>query len=170
MKRKKSFAGKTIRSSNAVELLYVTLDLVYFTIWVPDTSDTSATRATPARQEWDKNDRSATRVWDKRHGCDICRKFNKDTTENVFLHHYISYMTNERLQEEERFHSKNYVLEILCSYAKMSSTSALQKLNFWMAKAISKSYIQHCSCKYLWTLNGFYWKQDCITMRKLIYA
>ena len=49
-------------------------------------------------------------------------------------------MASERLQGEEQFHSENYLLEMLCSNAEMLLKSAPQKLNFLMAKAISKSY------------------------------
>ena len=56
-------------------------------------------------------------------------------------------MANERLQGEEQFHSKNYLLEIPRYHAKMHFKSAPQKLNFVMAKAILKSYTLDCSCK-----------------------
>ena len=56
-------------------------------------------------------------------------------------------MADERLQGEEPFHSKNYLLEMPCSHAKMRLKSAPQKLNFVMAKAISKGYTLDCSCK-----------------------
>ena len=56
-------------------------------------------------------------------------------------------MANERLQGEEQFHSKNYLLEMPRSHAKMRLKSAPQKLNFLMAKAISKIYALDCSCK-----------------------
>ena len=56
-------------------------------------------------------------------------------------------MINERLQGEEQFHFKNYLLEMLCFHAKMRLKSAPQKLNFVMAKAISKSYNLDCGCK-----------------------
>ena len=49
-------------------------------------------------------------------------------------------MAGETLQGEEQFHSKNFLLEMPCSYAKMSLKSAPQKLSFVMAKAISKLY------------------------------
>ena len=49
-------------------------------------------------------------------------------------------MTSERLQGEEQFHSKNYLLEMPRSHAKIRLKSAPQKLNFLMAKDISKSY------------------------------
>ena len=62
-------------------------DLVYFTIRVPDTTDTSVTRVL-------LNDTSATRV----KNFDL----NNDTSENVFSHPYISYMANERFQGEEK--------------------------------------------------------------------
>ena len=47
-------------------------------------------------------------------------------------------MTNERLEGEEQFHFKNYILEILLSYAKRYLKNAPQKLDFVMAKTISK--------------------------------
>ena len=49
-------------------------------------------------------------------------------------------MTSERLQGEEQFHSKNYLLEMPRSHTKIRLKSAPQKLNFLMAKDISKSY------------------------------
>ena len=56
-------------------------------------------------------------------------------------------MANERLLVEEQFHSKSYLLEMHPSPAKIRSESAPEKLNFVMAKAISKSYRLDCSCK-----------------------
>ena len=56
-------------------------------------------------------------------------------------------MASERLQGKEQFHSKNYLLEMPRSHAKMHLKSAPQKLNFVMAKAISKSYTPDFSCK-----------------------
>ena len=55
-------------------------------------------------------------------------------------------MAGERLQGEEQFHSKNYLLEIPHSHAKMRLKSLPQKLNFLMAKDVSKSYTLACSC------------------------
>ena len=55
-------------------------------------------------------------------------------------------MASESLQEDEQLHSKNYVLEMPRSHAKMRLKSAPQKLNFLMAKDISKSYTLDCSC------------------------
>ena len=54
-------------------------------------------------------------------------------------------MVNEGLQGEEQFHSKNYLLEMPRSYVRKRLKSA-QKLNFAMAKAISKDYTLDCSC------------------------
>ena len=73
--------------------------------------------------------------------------FDNGTNENIFSHHYIGYMANERLQEVEQFHSKNYLLEMPCVHTKMRFKSAPQKLNFPMAKTISKSYTLDCSFK-----------------------
>ena len=55
-------------------------------------------------------------------------------------------MASEGLQEGEQFHSKNYLLEMPRSHAKMRLKSAPQKLNFLMAKYISKSYTLDRSC------------------------
>ena len=55
--------------------------------------------------------------------------------------------SNERWQEEELFYSKNYVLEVPLSYAKMRLKSAPQKMNFLMVKSIQKSYALNCSHK-----------------------
>ena len=57
-------------------------------------------------------------------------------------------MANERLEGEGQYHSKNYLLEILRSPAKMRMKSAPQKLNFVIVKAISKNYELDCSSKY----------------------
>ena len=47
-------------------------------------------------------------------------------------------MANERLQRNEQFHSKNFILEIPRFHAKTRLKSVPQKLNFVMAKAVSK--------------------------------
>ena len=77
--------------------------------------------------------------------------FDNNTSENIFSHTYINYIVNERLQGEEKFHSKNYLLEMPYSHAKMRLKSAPQKLNFVMERAISKSYTLDCCCKYPFT-------------------
>ena len=59
---------------------------------------------------------------------------------------YITYIGNERLQEKQ-YHSRNYLLKMPRSHAKMCLESLPQKLNFVMGKAISKSYILDCSHK-----------------------
>ena len=73
--------------------------------------------------------------------------FDNDTGKNIFSHIYIYYMANERLQGEEQFHTKNYLLEMSRFHAKMRLKSAPQKLNFLMAKTISKRCTLDCSCK-----------------------
>ena len=55
-------------------------------------------------------------------------------------------MGSERLQGEEQFHSKNYLLEMPRSHAKMRLENAPQKLNFLRAKDISRSYTLDCNC------------------------
>ena len=56
-------------------------------------------------------------------------------------------MASERLEGEEQFHSQNYLSKMPRSHTKMCLKSAPQKLNFVMAKAISKSYTLVCRCK-----------------------
>ena len=73
--------------------------------------------------------------------------FYNDTGKNIFPHTYIYYMASQRLQGEKQFHTKNCLLEMSRFHAKMRLKSAPQKLNFLMAKAISKSCTRDCSCK-----------------------
>ena len=80
-----------------------------------DTRDTNATRV---RHKWDTSDTSATRVKNF--------DFDNDTSKNIFSHHCIYYMASERLQGEEQFHSKNYLLEMSRFHAKMRLKSAPQ--------------------------------------------
>ena len=110
--------------------------------------DTRTKLATRVRHEWDTNDTSATRA----------RNFNfdNDTSKNIFQQPYIYYMANERLHEKKQFHSKNYLLEMPHSHAKMRLKNAPQKLNFLMAKAILKSYTQGYSFKCLCTFPHSY--------------
>ena len=72
------------------------------------------------------------------------KNFDNGTNKNMFSHRYIYDVAIERLEEEEQFHSKNYLLEMPRFHAKMEK-SALQKLNFLMAKAISKSCTLQCN-------------------------
>ena len=104
-----------------------------------DTSDTTATQLQHERYTNDTNDTSATRVKNF--------DFDKAMGKNIFSHPYIYYMASERLQGEEQFDTKNYLLEMSCFHTKMRLKSAPQKLNFLMAKAISKSFTLDCSCK-----------------------
>ena len=101
--------------------------------------DTSAARTTQVRHDCYTNDTSMTRV----------KNFylDNDMSKNIFSHPYIYYMASERLQGEEQFHSKNYLLEMSRFHAKMRLKSAPQKLNFLMEKATSKSCTLDCSYK-----------------------
>ena len=140
---------------------------------MPGTSDTSVTRM---RLEWDTSvtwmlherhecDTSATprtRVWHKWKNFD----FDSDTSKNIFLHPYIYYMASERLQGEEQFHTKNYLLEMSRFHAKMRLKSAPQKLNFLMTKAISKSCTLDCSCKCPCTFPHSYTQQRSLIFDK----
>ena len=73
--------------------------------------------------------------------------FDNDTSEIIFSHPYISYIANERLQGEEQFHFKNYLLEMPRFTVEMHLKNPPQKPNFVMAKAMSRSYALDCSCK-----------------------
>ena len=74
--------------------------------------------------------------------------FDNDTSKSIFSHPYIYYMASERLQGEEQFHCKSYLLEMPRFHAKMRLRSAPQKLKFLMVKAISKRCTLDCSCNY----------------------
>ena len=104
--------------------------------------DTNATRVP---HEFYTNETSVTRVKNF--------DFDNDTSKNVFPHPYIYNMASERFQGEEQFYSKNYLLEMPRSHAKMRLKNAPQKLNLLMAKAISKSYTLDCNCKCLCTFS-----------------
>ena len=88
-----------------------------------DTSEMSATRVRHKRQECKTGltrvlhkDTSATRVKNF--------DFDNDTSKNIFSRPYIYYTASERLEEEEQFHSKNYILEMPRFHAKMRLKSA----------------------------------------------
>ena len=124
---------------------------------MPNTSDTSATRATEMQHQCDASDTSATRARHERHKCDTSATrttrvgnfdFDNDTSKNIFSHPYIYYTASERLQGEQQFHSRNCLLEMPRFHAKMRLKSAPQKLNFLITKAISKRCTLDCSCKY----------------------
>ena len=111
-----------------------------------NTSNTSTTRVRREQHEWNTN---AARVLHERHECNTSENFDFDnnTSKNIFSHPYIYYMACERLHGEKQFHSKNYYLEMPRFHAKIRLKSAPQKLNFLMAKAMSKSCTLDCSCK-----------------------
>ena len=73
--------------------------------------------------------------------------FESDTSKNIFSHPYFYNLASERLEREEQFHSKNYLLEMPRFPAKMHLKKAPQELSLLMAKAISKSCTLDCSCK-----------------------
>lgn len=50
--------------------------------------------------------------------------------------------------DAELLHSKNYILEMFLSHVKVLFKCEPQKLNFAMAKAISKNNILDCICKF----------------------
>ena len=72
---------------------------------MPDTSNTSATRATQMQQECDNSNMSATQVRRECYTKDTSATgvrvknfdFDNDTSKNIFSHPYIHYMVSERL-------------------------------------------------------------------------
>ena len=78
--------------------------------------DTSAARTTQVRHDCYTNDTSVTRA--------NIFYFDNDISKNIFSHLYIYYMASERLQGDEQLHSKNYLLEMSRSHAKMRLKSA----------------------------------------------
>ena len=102
--------------------------------------DASATRAARVHNECYTNDTSAARAKDF--------DFDNDTSKNIISPTYIYYMASERLQGRQQYHSRNCLLEMPRFHAKVRLKSAPQKLNFFMAKAISKRCILlDCNCK-----------------------
>ena len=77
------------------------------------TSDMSATGMIWLQQKWDRNGTSKTQVWEEcyRNNTSATRvknfDFDNDKSKNIFSHQYVSYMTNERLQGVEQFHSRS---------------------------------------------------------------
>ena len=92
------------------------------------------------QHECENSKMSATRVRHKRQECNtgVTRvrhkdtsetrvknfDFDNDTSKNIFSRPYIYYTASERLEEEEQFHSKNYILEMPRFHAKMRLKSA----------------------------------------------
>ena len=72
-----------------------------------------------------KCNKGATQTTNVRHERKIF-DFDSDRSKNIFLHSHIYYMACERLQGEEQFHSKNYLLEMPCFHAKMRLKCAPQ--------------------------------------------
>ena len=101
------------------DLLY---GLVHFTTRVRDTRDTNAVRPTRLWREW---------------------KILILITACVETYFHIPTLTiwQMKVQEEKQFHSKNYLLQIPSSHAKMRKYTTKTEL------CTSKSYTLYCSCK-----------------------
>ena len=112
-------------------------DLVYFTTQVRDTSDKSLTRVIRVRHKQHECNTSETQETRVQHECytnDASATrvrnfdFDNDTSENIFSCRYISHMAYERLQGEEQFHSKGYLLEMFRSHIfKTTNVTTLTK-------------------------------------------
>ena len=66
--------------------------LVHFTTRVPDTSDTSATRAARVQHKWDMSNMSATRVLHERH------KYNMSATRTTLVWHEWKILITRRVK------------------------------------------------------------------------
>ena len=93
---------------------------------MPNTSDASATQV---QHECYTNETSTTQV--------KTFDFDNDTSENIFLHHYISYVANEILQGEEQFHE-----ELSFGNASFPYQNAFEKCITKAEHSNSKSYIK----------------------------
>ena len=104
---------------------------------------------------------SATRV----------KKFDFDnaTSKNIISYPYIYYMASERLQREQQFHSRYYLLEIPRFHAKMRLKSAPQKLTFFMTKAISTRCTLDCICKCSCTFPHSYAQERSLIFEKTTF-
>ena len=127
---------------------------------MPDTSDTSATRATRMQHECNTSNASAMQVW---------HEYNTSATQMTQVRHEWKVLILITTLVETYFHtllftiwqvkgckdrnnfilhSKKHFLEMSHFHAKMRLKSAPQKLEFVMVKAISKSYTLDCSCNF----------------------
>ena len=78
--------------------------------------------------------------------------FDNDTSENISLQPYISYMANERLLYGETISFQETIFGNDSRFhAKIRLIIAPQKQIFAMAKILSKHYALDCSCTYPWT-------------------
>ena len=112
-----------------------------------DTSDTSAIRTTQVRVEWKILILITTQV-------------------KIFSHPNTYYMAGERLQGEEQFHSKNWILEMPLSHAKMRLESSPPKLNFLCENTnipFSKNYGK------LSKINARFWKKVKVILRGTVF-
>ena len=100
-----------------------------------NSQDECQARATQVQPECNTTDTSVTRVRHKRYtnGTNATQEknfeFDNETSKNIFSHPYISYMANERLQGEEQFHSKIYLLDMHCSNAFKKSPTKTELCN-----------------------------------------
>ena len=62
--------------------------------------------------------------------------FDNDKSKNIFQHPYSYYVTSERLQGEEQFHSKNYLLEMPRFHAKVTSKMRTLKQPIYFLKTV----------------------------------
>ena len=95
------------------------------------------------RQECYTNDTSVTQILHKQKILILITTLVKTYFHTLILTIY----KVKDYKKNEQFHSENYLLEMSRFHAKMCLKSAPQKLNFLMAKAISKRCALDCGCK-----------------------
>ena len=100
--------------------LATSIGFVYFDL--KHECQTQATRVQHERHKCDTSDRDVTQVTQVRH--EAKSLILVTIREKMFSNPYISSMSNEELHGEEHFPSKNYLLEMSRSHAKMRLKSA----------------------------------------------
>ena len=72
---------------------------------MPDTTDTSVKSASGTQMLHKQHEYGMSTTWTS--AVQVKNfDFENDASGNIFLHSYISYIANERLQGKEQFHSK----------------------------------------------------------------
>ena len=134
---------------------------------MPDTShtnETSAIRTARVQHECDTSDTSATRVLHVRRECDTSttrttrerhkREFLILITTRVKTYFHIPILAVWQMKDyKERI---NFILRNTSFPCQNAFEKCITKMNFVMAKAISKSYTLHCRCKCPYTFPHSY--------------
>ena len=115
-------------------------DLVSFTTRVPDTSDTSATRATRIRHEFYTTDMTATRVRHEQHECDTSEKILIFITARVKAYYHIPIFTIWQVKDCKELNS--FILSTTFGNASFPCQNAFEKCTRKTGLCNGKSYIK----------------------------